>query len=102
MDGGGGGGWWWFPAITLSPPNYSYGCFVVAVVVVVRLLQQQNIFNVMLLCHLLCLIHYNSLNDVPLLQSRFDDTTGQIMKMNLSTQHHPCKILMLVQQNIWT
>ena len=21
--------WWWFPAITLSQPNYSYGCFVV-------------------------------------------------------------------------
>ena len=28
---GGGGG---FPAITLSQPNYSYGCFVVGVVVV--------------------------------------------------------------------
>ena len=30
------GGWWWvvFPAITLSQPNYSYGCFVVGVVVV--------------------------------------------------------------------
>ena len=35
--GGGGGGWWWFPAITLSQPNYSYGCFVVWVVVVVGL-----------------------------------------------------------------
>ena len=37
---GGGGGrwwWWWFPAITLSQPNYSYGCFVVGVVVVVGL-----------------------------------------------------------------
>ena len=30
-----GGGW--FPAITLSQPNYSYGCFVVGVVVVVGL-----------------------------------------------------------------
>ena len=28
-----GGGW--FPAITESQPNYSYGCFVVGVVVVV-------------------------------------------------------------------
>ena len=36
MVGGGGGGWV-FPAITLSQPNYSYGCFVVGVVVVVRL-----------------------------------------------------------------
>ena len=35
VDGGGGG--WWFPAITLSQPNYSYGCFVVGVVVVVGL-----------------------------------------------------------------
>ena len=34
---GGGGGGWWFPAITLSQPNYSYGCFVVGVVVVVGL-----------------------------------------------------------------
>jgi len=37
-----GGGWcgWWlvvFPAITLSQPNYSYGSFVVGVVVVVGL-----------------------------------------------------------------
>ena len=33
-----------FPAITLSQPNYSYGCFVVGVVVVVvvGLLQQPN------------------------------------------------------------
>ena len=40
------GGWWWwvgggwvvvFPAITLSQLNYSYGCFVVGVVVVVEL-----------------------------------------------------------------
>ena len=30
-----GGGGRWFPAITLSQPNYSYGCFVVEVVVVV-------------------------------------------------------------------
>ena len=33
------GGWWVFPAITLSQPNYSYGCFVVGVVVVVGLRQ---------------------------------------------------------------
>ena len=38
----GGGGWWWvvavvFPATTLSQPNYSYGCFVVGVVVIVGL-----------------------------------------------------------------
>ena len=33
----GGGGWVVFPAITLSQPNYSYGCFVVGVVVVVGL-----------------------------------------------------------------
>ena len=39
VGGGGGGGW--FPAITLSQPNYSYGCFVVGVVVVVGLLQKQ-------------------------------------------------------------
>ena len=37
-----GGGWWvvngrWFPASTKSQPNYSYGCFVVGVVVVVGL-----------------------------------------------------------------
>ena len=32
-----GGGWWVFPAITLSEPNYSYGRFVVGVVVVVGL-----------------------------------------------------------------
>ena len=32
-----GGGGWWFPAITLSQPNYSYGCFDVGVVVVVGL-----------------------------------------------------------------
>ena len=32
---GGSGGW--FQAITLSQPNYSYGCFVVEVVVVVVL-----------------------------------------------------------------
>ena len=31
------GGWWWFPAITLCQLNYSYGCFVVGVVVVVGL-----------------------------------------------------------------
>ena len=31
--------WWWFPAITLSQPNYSYGCFVIGVVVVVGLWQ---------------------------------------------------------------
>ena len=31
------GGGWWFPAITLSQPNDSYGCFVVGVVVVVGL-----------------------------------------------------------------
>ena len=36
MVGGGGGGGW-FPAITLFQPNYSYGCFVVGVVVVVGL-----------------------------------------------------------------
>ena len=30
-------GWWVFPAITLSQPNYGYGCFVVRVVVVVGL-----------------------------------------------------------------
>ena len=35
-------GWWWmvtvvFPVITLSQTNYSYGCFVVGVVVVVGL-----------------------------------------------------------------
>ena len=35
--GGGGGGGWWFPAITLSQPHYSYGCFAVGVVVVVGL-----------------------------------------------------------------
>ena len=35
--GGGGGRWWWFPAITLSQPNYRYGCFVVEVVVVAGL-----------------------------------------------------------------
>ena len=29
--------WWVFPAITLSQPSYSYGCFVVGVVVVVGL-----------------------------------------------------------------
>ena len=37
---GGGGGWVMvvvFLAITLSQPNYSYGCFVVGVVVVVGL-----------------------------------------------------------------
>ena len=35
----GGGGWWVvvFPVINLSQPNYSYGCFVVVVVVVVGL-----------------------------------------------------------------
>ena len=33
--GGGGGGW--FPAVNLSQPNYSFGCFVVGVVVVVGL-----------------------------------------------------------------
>ena len=36
----GGDGWWVvvvFPVITLSQPNYSYGCFVVGVVVVVGL-----------------------------------------------------------------
>ena len=32
---GGGGGW--FQVITLCQPNYSYGCFVVGVVVVVGL-----------------------------------------------------------------
>ena len=32
-----GGRWWVFPVITLSQPNYSYGCFVVGVVVVVGL-----------------------------------------------------------------
>ena len=31
------GGWWVFPVITLSQPNYSYGCFVVGAVVVVGL-----------------------------------------------------------------
>ena len=30
-------GWLWSPAITLSQPSYSYGCFVVGVVVVVGL-----------------------------------------------------------------
>ena len=37
MVGGGLLLWWWgvFPVITLSQPNYSYGCFVVGVVVVV-------------------------------------------------------------------
>jgi len=29
----GGGGWVLFPAISLSQPNYSYGCFVVGVVI---------------------------------------------------------------------
>ena len=29
----------WFPVITWSQPNYSYGCFVVGVVVVVGLRQ---------------------------------------------------------------
>ena len=29
----GGGGWLVFPLITLSQPKYSYGCFVVGVVV---------------------------------------------------------------------
>ena len=33
----GGSGGWVFPVITLSQPNYSYGCFVVGVVVVVGL-----------------------------------------------------------------
>ena len=33
----GGGGGWVFPVITLSQPNYSYGCFVVGVLVVVGL-----------------------------------------------------------------
>ena len=37
MVGGGGGGW--FPAITWSQPNYSFGYFVVGVVVVVGLWQ---------------------------------------------------------------
>ena len=40
LCGGGGGGWWVvvvFPVFTLSQPNYSYGCFVVGVVVVVGL-----------------------------------------------------------------
>ena len=31
------GPWWWFPVITLSQPNYSFGCFVVGVVVFVGL-----------------------------------------------------------------
>ena len=38
--GGGGGGSRWlvvFPVITVSQPNYSYGCFVVGAVVVVGL-----------------------------------------------------------------
>ena len=35
--GGWGGGVVGFPVITLSQPNYSYGCFVVGVVVVVGL-----------------------------------------------------------------
>ena len=35
--GSGGGGGWWFPVITLSQPNYSFGCFVVGVLVVVGL-----------------------------------------------------------------
>ena len=35
--GGGGGGGWRLPVITLSQPNYSFGCFVVGVVVVVGL-----------------------------------------------------------------
>ena len=34
---GDGGGGWVFPAITLCQPNYSYGCFVVGVLVVVEL-----------------------------------------------------------------
>ena len=33
----GGGEWVVFQAITLSQPNYSYGCFVVGVLVVVGL-----------------------------------------------------------------
>ena len=33
--GGGGGGWVVLPAITLSQPNYDYGCFVIGVVVAV-------------------------------------------------------------------
>ena len=42
--GGWVGRWWWwwwlwFPAITLSQSNYSFGCFVVGVVVVVGLRQ---------------------------------------------------------------
>ena len=48
--GGGGGGWWWFPAITLSQPSYSYGCFVVGVVVVVGLLQQIQGLSIHQLC----------------------------------------------------
>ena len=30
-----GGCWWMFPATTLPQPNYSYGCFLDGVVVVV-------------------------------------------------------------------
>ena len=28
------GSGWWFPVITYSQPNYSFGCFVIGVVVV--------------------------------------------------------------------